>query len=108
MIEENVPIGKQSTFLGIPKTRLSKIDLARLKYREPGEASAYKACLRSVGCIFKCIYFPLTPCGYSPVTTVQEGFEGLFTEFGRYTRKVGPGIHGYNPCTETINKIDMR
>jgi hypothetical protein len=108
MIEEKVPTGKQSTFLGIPKTGLTKADLSRLKYRETGEASAYKTCLRIVGWIPKCIYFPLTPCGYSPVTTVEEGFEGLVIEFGRYTRKVGPGIHSYNPCSETIKKIDMR
>lgn len=40
--------------------------------------------------------------------TVQEGYEGLILTLGRYTRKIGPGIHALNPCTEDLIHVDMR
>lgn len=39
---------------------------------------------------------------------VEQGYEGLIMELGRYARKVGPGIHAINPCTETMRTVDLR
>lgn len=79
-----------------------------IKDRAKGESSTYKSCMSCCGsCPKVCCVF-CAPCGYGPIKIVQEGFCGLIKELGRYTRKVGPGVHALNPCTEEMVVIDMR
>ena len=40
---------------------------------------------------------PYACCNSGPVRTVQQGFIGLKTSFGKYVDKVGPGLYTFNP-----------
>jgi len=36
------------------------------------------------------------------------GTEGLFKRFGRHIKVVRPGLHYVNPCTDTLEQLDLR
>jgi len=95
-------------FKGINLSNLNEADRAMIKERSSGESSGYKNCLTCYGNVPKRCCIVCAPCGCGPIKIVQEGFCGLITELGRYTRKVGPGIHAVNPCTENLRNVDMR
>jgi regulator of protease activity HflC (stomatin/prohibitin superfamily) len=33
---------------------------------------------------------------------------GLYERFGKYSKTIGSGLQYFNPCTDTINIIDMK
>lgn len=51
---------------------------------------------------------PFACCNSGPVRTVNQGFIGLKTSFGKYVDKVGPGLYSFNPCTEGFIMVDTR
>jgi regulator of protease activity HflC (stomatin/prohibitin superfamily) len=106
MIEENQPMtGK---IMGVDANVLTEKDKMMIKPCENTQSESYRSCLDCFGSIPKCCCICCAPCGCGPVKTIDEGHEGLIMTLGRYTRKVGPGIHALNPLTETIRIVDMR
>lgn len=108
MIEESVPKGKESTFQGISKSGLNQKDLQMLKWREKGGEGCFNKYMRCCGVICEGCYMPCFCCYPVAWTTIHEGHEGLYTEFGKFIKKVGPGIHSYNPVSQKVDSIDCR
>jgi erythrocyte band 7 integral membrane protein len=86
---------------GIPTTQV-------LQVSKDSEGKAYKACLSCCGIINMFICCPFAACNAGPVRTVEQGFVGLKTTFGKYTEKVGPGLYTLNPCTDKFIMVDTR
>lgn len=106
MHEDNTPIN--GTFNGMDVASLSEKDRAMIKAKDANQSSAYYSCLEFYGKVPKCCCVFCAPCGCGPVRVIEEGHEGLILTLGRYTRKIGPGIHALNPCTEKVRVVDMR
>lgn len=54
-----------------------------------------------------CCYI-LSSIGKGPIKEIPQGFVGQLTRFGKYEKKVGPGLYTFNPFTERFKLIDMR
>lgn len=108
MQEEKVPFSEAGEFKGINVANLSEEDKMMIKNRSADQSEGYKNCLSCCGGCPKFCCVVCAPCGYGPIKIVDEGFCGLIKTLGRYTRKVGPGVHALNPCTESMIMVDMR
>ena len=72
------------------------------------EADMYSGYLNCCGVLSKALCFAFAACRCGPLVEIQQGHIGLVMEFGKFVRKVGPGLHSYNNCTEEILLVDMR
>lgn len=79
-----------------------------LDYKGTDEASLYSGYLSCCGGISRHGCIVCAFCGCGPVVEIHQGFIGLVQAFGRFIRKIGPGLHTYNSCTEQILSVDMR
>ncbi|KAI9291772.1 hypothetical protein K502DRAFT_308785, partial [Neoconidiobolus thromboides FSU 785] len=59
-------------------------------------------CLGTLGSIPICFCFP------NPYRSVNQGEVGLISRFGKYLRTSDPGLTWVNPCTESMNFIDIK
>jgi erythrocyte band 7 integral membrane protein len=98
MISEKAPLNSDPGF----DRSLSKQET---KYSQ--ESMCFKRSVQCVGgcCFGLCMVY--TPLGYGPFVTVREGTVGLVMKFGKYDRKLGPGVHWINYCFETILRVDV-
>lgn len=72
------------------------------------EASCYKSCLSFCGGIQRNIQCVCATCGCGPLKTIEQGNVGLKMRFGKFVSKLKPGLHSFNPCTESIKVVDTR
>lgn len=79
-----------------------------LDYNGTDEAWFYACYLGCCGEISRCGCIACVCCGCGPIIEIPQGFIGLVQAFGRFVRKIGPGLHTYNSCTEQIITIDIR
>ncbi len=78
------------------------------QYMGADEASLYSSYLRCCGQIPQILCCLCSACKCGPIVQVRQGYIGLVMELGKFIRKVGPGLHTYNSCTEQIILVDMR
>jgi regulator of protease activity HflC (stomatin/prohibitin superfamily) len=71
-------------------------------------SGTYQSCLSCCGSCCKCCFVPCYFCGCGAHVIVQQGSVGLVTEFGRYKRKVPPGLYVINSCTEQYQIVDLK
>ncbi|CAK91706.1 unnamed protein product (macronuclear) [Paramecium tetraurelia] len=73
---------------------------------------AYAKCQYCLGECFGCLrtWIPciFCMCVNYPYQEVEQGTEGLFKRFGRHIKVVRPGLHYVNPCTDTLEQLDLR
>jgi len=72
-------------------------------------ASVQNSQSKTVGnCYASCCLF-CAPCGCARnLFTIQQGYVGVVTEFGRYHRTLPPGRHTFNIMSEQIKPMNMR
>lgn len=73
-----------------------------------GAASIYNLLSSSVGAVYSCIAIPCGLCGGGPMVTVEQGFVGLVTVFGKYQNILAPGRHAYNMMSEQIIPVSLK
>lgn len=83
-------------------------DLYGQDYKTNHEASMYASYIRCCGEISRTMCCVCAPCSCGPLVQVRQGYVGIVLEFGKFIRKVGPGLHTYNSCSEQIVLVDMR
>jgi len=71
------------------------------------DTGCYEHCMSAFGCCLGVIGMSLCCC-CSPYKSVQEGFKGLVTQYGRFTEEKAPGVHYINPATQGLIMVDMR
>jgi hypothetical protein len=71
-------------------------------------AKSYGSCKRCCGVIPKVVCVPCAPCDCGPVRKISTGHIGLIIEFGRLIKKLPPGLHTLNNCTEKLLIVDIR
>lgn len=78
------------------------------KWESEEQASCYGGCLKGCGacCSVSCCLFAACGCGW--IREIRQGYIGMLIEFGKLVRKLGPGIHAINPCTQKVLQVDMR
>jgi len=75
----------------------------------PGQASGcYPSFRRMIGGCCGCLGMVPCCCCASPYKTVEQGFVGLVSEFGRFTRIANPGLVYINPSTSSLRKVNTR
>lgn len=72
------------------------------------EGNGYKFCLNFFGNCNKNFCCLCAACRAGPVIVIQQGQVGLITEFGKYLKKVGPGLYSFNNLTQRTIVVDMR
>jgi erythrocyte band 7 integral membrane protein len=56
-------------------------------------------------------YLGAVPCCFcfpNPYRIIEQGFVGIFTRFGKYTRTVDPGVYYVNIFTESYSTVDIK
>jgi erythrocyte band 7 integral membrane protein len=99
----------------IPKSDIDVID-PRLEedyskkeiYSEFGEANCMKSCYVCTGTCCRNMCVVCAACGCGPVKIINQGEIGLLIRFGRVLRKLPPGLHSINGCTDKVIVADMR
>lgn len=71
-------------------------------------ASGYAACIKCCGTIPKILCCICAACDCGPVKRIPTGKMGLLIEFGRLIRKLEPGLHSFNQCSQEILLVDLR
>ena len=72
------------------------------------DSQIYYTCLKCSGCIPATLCFVCATCRCGPIKEVNQGHLGFLMELGKLKRKLGPGLHSYNPCTESLVMVDMK
>src|SRR3990167_905457 len=72
------------------------------------EASAYSCYLSCCGAFCQGLCCVCASCRCGPILEIPQGNIGLVLEFGRFIKKIGPGLHTYNSCTQEIILCDVR
>jgi len=72
------------------------------------EAGAFKKCYVTCGKIPKNICCLCAPCGCGPIKTISQGEIGILIRFGKVHKKLSPGLHTINSCTDKLIVLDMR
>lgn len=90
-------------------TKYPKInDIYGGEYSGEDAAYCYSCYLSCCGKIPQALCFFCAPCRCGPLIEIPQGYIGIVMEFGKFVRKVGPGLHSFNSCTEEIKKVDIR
>jgi hypothetical protein len=72
------------------------------------KASSYSGCIRSCGtCPQKCCVV-CAACNCGPVSKISTGQVGLLMEFGKLIKKLPPGLHTINSCSQKLLVADIR
>ncbi|KAI8835741.1 hypothetical protein BC829DRAFT_436796 [Chytridium lagenaria] len=92
----------------IPKIQKSFAHQIDLPPSNDGLSECYQGCANCFGTCFG--YIGMIPCCgcCSPFRTVEQGFVGLISRFGRYYKSVDPGLWRINPLTESILSVEIR
>eukprot|EP00158_Paraphelidium_tribonemae_P006648 Partr_v1_DN27917_c3_g1_i2_m11528 putative Stomatin len=77
-------------------------------YSQGVAAGLYGAILTTLGTIAGFIGTFFGCCSWNPYRTVDQGFAGVRTRFGRYVETVDPGLHYINLFTEKLSIIDVK
>lgn len=83
-------------------------DIYGPEYTGADEASNYSAYLRCCGQVPRAVCCLCAVCQCGPLIEIKQGFIGIVLEFGKFNRKLGPGLHSFNSCTEAVTLVDMR
>jgi regulator of protease activity HflC (stomatin/prohibitin superfamily) len=78
------------------------------KLTDESQARYYAGCLKACGACCSISCCPLAACGCGWIREIRQGYIGMLIEFGRLVKKLGPGLHTINPCTQKILDVDMR
>lgn len=70
--------------------------------------NCYRGVLHAVGESLKCICCPLLPCMCGPIVTVEQGWAGVMTRFGKYDRLLAPGLYVYNFMSQNVRRVCMK
>ena len=98
-----------------PPNDMEKIDSRLTKqyenkeiFKEEAEAGCFKGCYVCCGncCATLCVTCSI--CGCGPVKTINQGEIGLVIRFGKVHKKLAPGLHKINNCTDKVVVVDMR
>ncbi|KAI8092704.1 stomatin family protein [Halteromyces radiatus] len=69
----------------------------------------YGSMLNSFGAIVGTLgSIPLCFCFPNPYKSIDQGYVGLVTRYGSFTKAVDPGLVKINPFTEHVHKVDIR
>ncbi|KAJ3210462.1 hypothetical protein HDU67_005271 [Dinochytrium kinnereticum] len=92
----------------VPKIQKSFAHQIELPSSNDGLSECYQGCASCVGTTLG--YFGMLPCCCccSPFRSVEQGFVGLISRFGRYYKSVDPGLWRINPLTETIRQVEIK
>jgi len=71
-------------------------------------AAGYASCIKCCGNIPKLVCCICAACDCGPVRRIPTGMIGLLSEFGRFIRKLEPGLHSFNQCAQTILVVDLK
>ena len=109
MIQNDMPEQEPMNIDADMKKVLTPADLAMIKPPINYEANGYKSCKSCGGKMVICCCFccSVCQCGCN-IVIVREGQVFLLKESGKFTRKLGPGLHTYNPCTDEVIKCETR
>lgn len=77
-------------------------------YSGTKEAGCFKNCYVCCGKIPQNLCCLCGPCGCGPKKIISQGEIGLLIRFGRVIKKLPPGLHTINPCTDKLIVVDMR
>ncbi|KRX09906.1 hypothetical protein PPERSA_05298 [Pseudocohnilembus persalinus] len=74
------------------------------------DQNCYTSWMKCLGDCFGCLrtWIPCCCCVDYPYQMVSQSSEGLFERFGRYIKTSKAGLHYVNPCTDSMQKVDMR
>eukprot|EP00420_Gonyaulax_spinifera_P020509 CAMPEP_0197905026 /NCGR_PEP_ID=MMETSP1439-20131203/59331_1 /TAXON_ID=66791 /ORGANISM="Gonyaulax spinifera, Strain CCMP409" /LENGTH=290 /DNA_ID=CAMNT_0043526263 /DNA_START=33 /DNA_END=901 /DNA_ORIENTATION=+ len=73
-----------------------------------GTAGCYNTLAKSVGAVYSIVAIPCGLCGGGPMVTIQQGYVGLVTTFGKYQGLLAPGRHAYNIMCERITPVSLK
>lgn len=111
----NMTVVKKANLDKYPPNDLEVIDTRlNLEYsnkeifKEESEAGCFKGCYVCCGncCASSCVVCSI--CGCGPVKTINQGEIGLVVRFGKIHKKLPPGLHTINNCTDQVIVVDMR
>lgn len=71
-------------------------------------AQGYASCIKCCGTIPKVLCCICAACDCGPVKKIPTGKMGLLIEFGRLIKKLEPGLHSFNQCSQEIVIVDLR
>ncbi len=71
-------------------------------------AGGYAACIKCCGSICQTVCCVCAACNCGPVRQIPTGQMGLLIEFGRLIKKLEPGLHSFNQCSQQIIVVDIR
>eukprot|EP00828_Plagiopyla_frontata_P033345 TRINITY_DN4329_c0_g2_i1.p1 TRINITY_DN4329_c0_g2~~TRINITY_DN4329_c0_g2_i1.p1 ORF type:complete len:303 (-),score=39.05 TRINITY_DN4329_c0_g2_i1:203-1111(-) len=80
------------------------------KLQEENNVGCYLCCIHCCGSCWGCCsaWTGCTMCVSNPYWRVQEGYEGVIERFGKFVKRVKPGLHYVNPCTETMRYVNIK
>lgn len=81
---------------------------AEFQRKPQDRAQGYASCIKCCGTIPQVLCCVCAACDCGPVKRIQTGQMGLLIEFGRLIRKLEPGLHTFNQCSQTIRLVDLR
>uniref|UniRef100_A0A7S1WFL9 Band 7 domain-containing protein n=1 Tax=Alexandrium catenella TaxID=2925 RepID=A0A7S1WFL9_ALECA len=79
-----------------------------MKAADSGASGCYNLLSNSVGNIYSVLAVPCGICGGGPMVTIQQGFVGLITKFGKFDRLLPPGRYAYNIMSEQIMSVSLK
>ena len=77
-------------------------------YSDMKEAGCFKKCYVSCGKIGQKCCCICAPCGMGPTKIISQGEIGILLRFGKVYKKLAPGLHTINTCTDKLIVLDMR
>lgn len=107
MITRETPIIKDGHGLNISK-RLNLDYGTKFSTNPKDRAGNYSKCIRCCGNIPKYCCLPCAACECGPLTKIRTGQIGLLIEFGRLVKKLPPGLHTYNQCSQEVFPVNMK
>lgn len=76
------------------------------QYSSGAAAGFYSTMLSTFGTVLGVV--GTFTCCCNPYRTVDQGFAGVKTKFGKYTETVDPGLHYTNLLTESLRVVDVK
>lgn len=72
------------------------------------KASSYSGFIKCCGKVPQYLCVPCAPCDCGPVRKISTGHVGLLMEFGKLVKKLPPGLHTLNNCSQKLVIADIR
>src|SRR4051794_37407498 len=73
------------------------------------EATTYGSLMNSLGSCLGC--FGAVPCCFicpNPYKSVDQGYVGLVSRWGKFYKAVDPGLVSVNPVSESLRRVDIK